>query len=122
MNFNINTLIEKILFELKTLNPKCCRSMDDPRIDTYYISINQHNYMVLYGVCDECDSIVIYNNNDIKYDIMTIEGIENFVNKYEPNDDDDCNIIFELELDTFNGNITDLVLLLTNSVKQIVSF
>ncbi len=79
MIFYINTLLDKILFELKTLNPIYCREMDDPRIDIYYISINKHNYMVLYGSYGECVSVVIYNNNNIKYDIMTTQGIENFV-------------------------------------------
>ena len=120
--YNINDLLDRILFKLESIKPLYCRQLDDPRIDTYYISINQNYYMVLYGVCDECDSIVIYNNNNIKYNIMTIEGIENFVNNYDEVMDATCNIIFELELDTFNGNINDLILLLTNSVKNIVPF
>ena len=122
MLFDINTLLDKILFELKIFYPVYCREMDDPRIDTYYISINQNNYMVLYGSCDKCDSVCIFNNNNIKYNIMTTQGIEEFVNKYDKLIDETCNIIFELELDTFNGNINDLLLLLTNSVKQIVPF
>jgi hypothetical protein len=76
--------------------------------------------MVLYGACNECYSIVIYNNNNIKYNIMTTNGIENFVNKYY-NEDDNGNIIFELELDTFDGNINDLILLIINSVKNIIT-
>jgi len=119
MVFNINTLLNKMLFELKIFNPKYCRQFDDPRIDSYYISINQHNYMVLNGICDECDNIIIYNNNNINHNIMTTRGIENFVNKDEIIDDTSI-VIFELELDTFNGNINDLIILLTNLVKKIV--
>ena len=101
--------------KIESINPLYCRQFDDPRIDIYYISINQHNYMVLYGSCDYCDSIVIYNNNNINNNnIMTIQGINIFVNNYH--DDDMGNIIFELELNTFNGNIDDLILLLINSV------
>ncbi len=71
MGFDINNLLDKSLIELKIFNPKYCRQLDDPRIDTLYISINQHNYIVLYGVCGECDTIVIYNNKNTKYNIIT---------------------------------------------------
>ncbi len=121
--YYINDLLDKILFKLKSITPLYCRQLDDPRIDTYYISLNQNYYMVLYGVCGECDNVIIYNNNNIKYNIMTTEGIEKFVNNYdEVMDTDDDNIIFELKLDTFNGNINDLILLLTNLVKNIIAF
>ena len=53
---------------------------------------------------------------------MTTQGIEQLTNKYDQPMDNMCNIIFELELDTFNGDINDLILLLTNYVKQIVPF
>lgn len=122
MVFLIDNLLDKILVELKIFNPKYCRDLDDPHIDAYYISINQCNYIVLQGVFEECDSIAIYNNNNIKYNIMTTHGIENYVNH---NDDlyyDMGNIIFELKLDTFNGNMNDLILFLTNSVKSIIPF
>ncbi len=126
MIFNINTftLADEILFKLKILKPAYYRVMDDPRIDTYYISLNQNNYIVLYGdrECSECDYICIYNNNNIKYNIMTTQGIENFVNNYDKQIDDINNIIFELKLNTFDGNMNDLILLLTNSIKQIVPF
>lgn len=118
--YNINVLLDRMLLELKSFNPVYCRQLDDPRIDHYYISINQNYYMVLYGVCGECDSVEIHNNNNNKCNIMTIQGIDNFVNK--------CDgpmynkIIFEMELDFFNGNMDDLILYLTNSVKQIVPF
>ena len=120
--YNINDLLDRILFNLESIKPLYCRQLDDPRIDIYYIPINQNYYMVLYGAYDECYSIVIYNNNNIKYNIITIEGLENFVNNYDEVMDATCNIIFELELDTFNGNINDLILLLTNSVKNVVPF
>ena len=117
MIFHMDALLDKILFELKTLNPKYYREMDDPRIDTYYISINQNNYIVLSGIYGECDCVSIYNNNNIKYDIMTQQGINDYLNKYDEEMDDMCNIIFELKLDTFNGNINDLILLLRNSLN-----
>ncbi len=122
MVFLINNLLDKLLFKLRTLNPKYYRELDDNRIDTYYISLNSHNFMVLYGLCGECDSIAIYNNNNINYNIMTTQGIENFVNNYNEQIDNTSNIIFELELDTFNGSINDLLLLLTNSVNNIILF
>lgn len=122
MVFSINDLLDKILVELKIFNPKYCRELDDPRIDTYYISINQNNYIVLKGGCSECDSIYIYNNNNIKYNIMTTHGIENYVNKSDDPICDTRDIIFELKLNTFNGNINDLILFLTNSVKKIIPF
>ena len=128
--FDINILLDKLLLSLKTIKPMYCRELDDPRIDTYYISINQNYYMALNGLCDECDSVKIYNDNNIKYNIMTYQGLENFVNNEEPWDDTKHNIVFELELKTFNVNINrnkneqmnDLVLLLTNTVKSIVHF
>lgn len=120
--YYINDLLDRILFKLKTINPLYCRQLDDPRIDIYYISINKNYYMVLYGVCGECDRVVIYNNNNIKYNIMTTQGIENFVNNYDEVTDATRNIVFELKLDIFNGNINDLILFLTNSVKNIVPF
>lgn len=122
MIFNINNLLDKILFEINPLNPIFCREWDDPRIDTYYISINENNYIVLDGVCEQCDNIAIYNNNNLKYNIMTRQGLNNFVNKYGEQMDDSCNIIFELDLNNFNGNINDLILILTNTIKKIVSF
>lgn len=121
MSFFINDLLDDLLFRLRTLKPKYCRQFDDPRIDTLYISINPHNFIVLSGVCDECDSITIYNNNNIKYDIMTDQGIENFVN-HDESRDTIGNIIFELELDTFDGTINDLLLVLTNAIKEIVPY
>ena len=101
----INDLLDRMLINLEPFKPLYYRQLDDPRIDTYYISINNNYYMVLYGICDECDSVKIYNDNNIKYDIKTTQGIKNFVNNYDEVTDSTCNIVFELELDSFNGNI-----------------
>lgn len=118
----INDLLDRMLINLKPLKPLYYRQLDDPRIDTYYISINNNYYMVLYGICDKCDSVAILNNNNIKYDIKTMQGIELFVENYDEVTDATCNVVFELELNTFNGNMNDLILFLTNSVKNIVPF
>lgn len=122
MVFLINDLLDKMLVELKIFNPQYYRELDDPRIDTYYISINQHYYIVLYGVCEECDDIAIINNNNIKYNIMTAHGLENYVKHNYNCDNETGNIIFELELDTFNGNMDDLIIFLTNSIKKFIPF
>lgn len=122
MKFNINNLLDKILFEFKTLNPKYSRQLDDPRIDTYYISINKNNFIVLCGICDECDHISICNNNNINHNIMTTHGLDMFVNQEnQENIDDTNNVIFEIELDTFNGNIDNLILLVKNSIQKIIN-
>lgn len=127
LNIDINDLLEKMLFELNTLNPKWCREFDDPRIDNYYISLSPRNYMILSGYGDKCDFVGIYKDNNIKYDIMTEQGIENYVNYNDARNDEVTepdNIIFELELDDgeFNESMDDLVLLLTKLVKGIVPF
>ena len=120
MPFDINVLLDKLLIALKPLNPAYCRQDDDPRIDTYCISINQCTYMILDGICDGCDTVAIPNCPNIQYDIMTAQGIEDFINNCPQNDN--FNVIFELELDTYAGSMKELVLLLTNEVKQIVPF
>lgn len=127
MGININVLLKKLLVELEIYNPKYTKEFDDPAIDTYYISINQYNYIVLYGSFEVCHSIAIYNKNDNKYNIMTTDGLNYYVN-YSHKDnsynfyDEMGNIIFKLELDTFDGNIYDLILFLTNSVKTLIPF
>ena len=120
--YNILDLRDGILLKLRSIKPVYYRQNDDPRIDTWYISLNKNYYMVLYGICDECDSVVIYNNNNIKYNIMTLEGIENFVKNYDEEMHSTSNTILDLDLDTYNGDINDLILFLTNSVKNIVPF
>jgi hypothetical protein len=124
---DINELFDKMCFELNPLTPKWCRQLDDTRIDTYYISINPHNYIILSGCGDECDFVGIYKHNNIKYDIMTQQGIEDYANYNDEKNDgmtEPDNIIFELELDDdeFNESMDDLVLLLTKLVKGIVPF
>jgi len=125
--FNINELLNKLLFELKFFNPKYCRQFDDPRLDNYYISINQNYYIVLYGICEECDTICFYNNKNMDYDIMTTEGIEEFAN----DENMEVDILFEIILDEkdelyepneFNNNIDDLIFHVVNSVKKYVPF
>ncbi len=107
MIFDINQLLDKILVELKIFNPIYCRQYEDPRIDTYYIAINHHNYIILYG---DCDAIIMYNNKNINYNLMTKEGLTNFVNNNdEINDMSD--IVFEIKLEKFN-NINDIILLI----------
>lgn len=121
--FNINKLSDAILFELRQFNPKFCRQFDDPRIDTYYISINQNYYIVLYGICEECDTITLYNNKNINYDIMTTQGIEKFANDESIESD----VVFEIILDEtdelyepneFNNNIDDFIFYFINTVKK----
>ncbi len=54
---------------------------------------------------------------------MTTHGIDKFANDdFIINDIIDDDIMFELELDTFNDNINNLISLLINSVKKIVPF
>jgi len=89
------------------------------RLTTYYIPINQQNYMRIHGVDDNLESIGIYSEDNIKFDIMTKEGLENFVHGHGGNN---FTVIFELDAFTYNGNIDDLVLLLTKLVKKIVPF
>ena len=117
--FNINTLLDKILFELKIFNPIYCRVFDDPRIDTYFISVNQNNYIVLYGGCDECEQIVMYNNNNMKHNLMTTKGLEIFANEDTKEDEDEA--IFDFELDTFDGNEEDLIKKIQQSVMSHLS-
>lgn len=115
--YYIHDVLERLLVNLETLHPFYCRQFDDPRIDTYYISIHPHYYMVLHGVCDECDSIAIYNNLNGTYDLRTKQGLEQFVNQ-EMNATD--TLMFEWTLDTFHGNINELLVFVTNAVKHIV--
>jgi len=75
--------------------------------------------MRIHGVDDDLESIGIYSEDNIKYDIMTKEGLKNFV--HGPGGDN-FTVIFELDAYTYNGNINDLVLLLTKLVKKIVPF
>jgi hypothetical protein len=110
LNLDMNNLCKKVLSDLHSYNPK----YNDPRIQTYYISVNRTTYIVLYGLCDECDRLVLYNNNTIDEDITTNKGLDLYVN----NDDlreDDSNIILDLDLGVFveqlNLNIDDLLLI-----------
>lgn len=114
--FHIYEILDKILLKFKILHPQYCRVLDDPRIDTYYISLNQQNCIVLGGLCDECDNISLYNNIQTNDNIMTLEGLHNFANYNQSMDD--FNVLLDLELNKFDGNIDDLILLLIDSVKN----
>jgi hypothetical protein len=114
LNLDMNNLCKKVLSDLHSYNPKYCIQYNDPRIQTYYISVNRTTYVVLNGLCDKCDRLVLYNNNTIDEDITTNKGLDLYVN----NDDlreDDSNIILDLDLGVFveqlNLNIDDLLLI-----------
>lgn len=113
----IDNLINKIL-KIESIKPIIFREPDDPRLDNYFVSLSPNYYMFIFGTCDICENIKIYKYNNIGYDIMTEYGLEKFVCDYGEASDSD--IIFELDINKWNGNIDDLVLLLTIVIKNIV--
>lgn len=115
----INELRKKIMFELKDFEPKYFKVYEDPRIDMYYIFINLHVYMALEGLYNECDSLVICKNDKA----LTFEQLENCENGNGTEKigfDAGENIIFEMKLNEYTGNVDELTVLLTNIVREAI--
>lgn len=112
--FDINDLLDKILIEFN--NPLYCRQLDDTRIDIYYIALNKNYYIVLNGVCGECDNIAFYHNNNISCDITTEFGINIFTNK--THEHELSNFLFNIQLNTFDENDNKLMLQLKKLIRQ----
>jgi hypothetical protein len=113
----INDLRNKLLAGLQTYNPKHCVQFNDTRIHTYYISINRTTYLVLYGVSDDCDRVVLCNNDAIKEDITTDKGLDLYANTNERFKlEEDNYIILDINLAVFLEelylSIDDLLLII----------
>lgn len=115
---NIKMLLAQIFNEFEQYNPKYYMLPDDPRLDTYYVSIDRNNYIVLYGICGECDEIAIFNSNNTFYDITTQNGLEMFANKLDDNGNDV--IICELNLLELNCDMNNAIALIKNALEHII--
>lgn len=115
-------LIHGIESKLKpVITPIIYREPDDPRIDTYYISINRNTYIVINGVCGYCDDIYIYTDNNITDNIMTLLGIRNYVDKiYNDNKiNNSRNVICQLDLKLTKFNTyNDLITVIINALSS----
>lgn len=109
---------DKIMSAFSRFNPKICRQFDDPRIDTDYVSIASNMYLVLQGVCECYDTVTVFKHNGIhNCDIMTTEGLRQFVNGSEQHQRANSEIIFELEATDHRGIVNlDNVIVLLNKV------
>lgn len=125
---DILDLTDKILCEFSTFKPLRCRLFDDPRCDTYYISIMQNVYIIIREACDSFEDLSIYKNNNIQSDIMTQEGLDNFTNyRYcgdIESDDDDNELLYqyENEFDDWDNNtdIDDIICEIIDELKQAI--
>lgn len=118
-SINIIELRDKILFELKDLEPKYFREFNDMRIDGYFIFLNPYMYIVLDGAYYEWHHAIICKNNEA----MTFEQLENCANGdglEKIGFDAGENIIFEMKFDKYTGDVDDLTVLLTNTIKKFV--
>jgi len=131
---DINILLDKILVEFKSLNPKFCRECNDPRIDTYYISLSQTIYIVLNGICDYCDSISINKIDNFMFDITFDQGLYHLANGIW-NDEDltefNDKLLYELTIvddetnELIDENYRDVdyvVSLIKNKLKEFIDF
>jgi hypothetical protein len=134
-------LIKKLLSELSVFAPKYCYALEDPSIDVYYMSINGENYLVLNGANEVCESITMYNDTTLRFNIMTDKGLfrlanNNYYNEteydYESDylndkhnsihDIDNSTELFELKVNEFEGNMDDFVKAVVVLIKQFVPF
>jgi hypothetical protein len=134
-------LIKKLLSELSVFAPKYCYALEDPSIDVYYMSINGENYLVLNGANEVCESITMYNDTTLRFNIMTDKGLfrlanNNYYNETEYDYESDylndlyknqqypvnSTELFELKVNEFEGNMDDFVKAVVVLIKQFVPF
>jgi hypothetical protein len=115
---NINLLLKNLLDQPKFKKSKWTRQFNDPRIDTFYISITQNIYLILYGTCDGFEELVLckHINYDIPYEIMTQDGIDKFAND-DDLDYDGNEIVFECNFEN-NMNMHEIVSLINNKINE----
>lgn len=104
VHVEIHKLLEQLTDKLNPFEPTIMTELDDPRMDTYYMSVTEHCYIVLQGVCGTCEDISIYYA-PVSRTFTTANGYWTYI---QP--DDEC--VFELELDDFNGSLDDLISLI----------
>jgi hypothetical protein len=117
------SFINKILFELKPLNPQYLVDFNDPHYTEHYITLNQNNYMVIsQDFIDVFTEITIYKKDCIHYDIMAPQGLNDFFIEYLPNHYNTRDTIFNFKIEFENKKDDNIILLMTNVVKIIVPF
>jgi hypothetical protein len=118
-DIDINVLLEKLLCQSEFKNSKWTRVFDDPRIDTYYISITKNIYLILYGMRDGFEELILYKyiNYDVPYEIMSQNGLQIFANDHQLYNDDNEKIIFEYSFN-HDMNMGEIVSLIKNKIKQ----
>ena len=115
---DITRLLKKLLDQPEFKKSKWTKVFDDPRIDTYYISITKNIYLILYGVGDSFEELALYKHTkyDIPYEIMTQDGI----NKLANDDDlyyDGNEIVFEYSFNN-DKNMGEIVSLIKNKINE----
>ena len=120
VEFDIDVLNDKLSMALKIFNPECdyCRQWDDPRINNYYMAITQQHYILLGGAYDTCDTIVMYYEPDIDCNIMTSDGLSQFIN-FGGVDAEKGETVFTIRLDKLkDDNIDNLISHVLDLVKK----
>jgi len=91
----------------KQYKPQYYELPDDPRIFRTYVSIQPNIYLQVYGACGSFEDIIVYKDDNIEQDIMTIKGLESYIDyekaiyKFDINKDDNYNKL--IENDGING-------------------
>lgn len=120
--------LEYILFEkLKRNFPNAIsyKIRDDPRIDTYYITITPTVFIILYGACHYIDDVDIYKCK-IPNKISTYHDLKSFAEEfnYNINDNDEkYTPIYERNFKLRNGDTTSTAVNeIYNKILEIISY
>ena len=110
---NIITLFNKIIEEFVELKPYFCKFCHSGFLDTYYIALTNSIYIMFFGI-DSWVKIIIYQNNNFDYNIMSKTGIYYLANE---EDDELSKIIYELYSNN-DFNINTIMSLIKENVKE----
>ncbi len=117
-NCDIHNILDNILIAFNMLSPKYCGLFDDPRINTYYISLSNSNYIKLQGICDDCEYITLYRNDNLKHNIMTFDGLNKTIN-YSDEDINNTSLkILEIKID-IDSNMDNIILLIKQYINML---
>lgn len=111
-------LVNDIVTEFKHLKPKRFIDLEELYDDRYYITLSRAVFIVVNGYTGHLNSIQIYRNNHLIYDITTNEGIEAYCDNNLANMPH-SDLLFEFKNEGSLIKTKDLLLILKHELARI---
>jgi hypothetical protein len=111
-------LVNDIVTEFKHLKPKRFIDLEELYDDRYYITLSRTVFIVVNGYTGHLNSIQIYRNNHLIYDITTNEGIEAYCDNNLANMPH-SDLLFEFKNEGASIKTKDILLIIKHELARI---